>query len=119
MSCQLSALCPLPARPPIDPPLRWLGVFKGQSARIARDVSCMTGKPLKQAAGEVNTVLDRARTMVALAPAALADTAVAEPAGSALKRKITREPIGVVAVLCPWNYPLICAVRSLSHWSIR
>jgi acyl-CoA reductase-like NAD-dependent aldehyde dehydrogenase len=79
----------------------------------------MTGKPLKHAAGEVNTVLDRARTMVALAPAALADTAVAEPAGSALKRKITREPIGVVAVLCPWNYPLICAVRSLYHWSIR
>jgi hypothetical protein len=93
-------------------PPRWLDVFKGQSARIARDVSCMTGKPLKQAAGEVNTVLDRARTMVALAPAALAATAIAEPAGSALKRKITREPIGVVAVLCPWNYPLICAVRA-------
>ena len=30
-----------------------------------------------------------------------------------LLRKITKEPIGVILALVPWNYPLLCAVNSV------
>jgi len=34
-------------------------------------------------------------------------------ANSGLLRKITKEPIGVVLALVPWNYPLLCAVNTV------
>eukprot|EP01083_Nonionella_stella_P133314 405263_1 len=83
------------------------------SEKIAKDITCQMGKPLEQALGEVEGCLHRARTMISLAPSALADTDLTNSNGKQKGelRLIAREPVGTVLCLSPWNYPLLCAVN--------
>jgi acyl-CoA reductase-like NAD-dependent aldehyde dehydrogenase len=76
---------------------------------IATDVTRMMGKPIAQARGEVKTMAVRARAMMGMAHAALAD--VAAPAQAGFERRTVREPLGVVLDLPAWNYPLLTAVN--------
>jgi acyl-CoA reductase-like NAD-dependent aldehyde dehydrogenase len=69
----------------------------------------MMGKPLSQAQGEVRTTAVRARAMMAIAQAELADIVL--PPLSGFERRIVREPLGVVLDLPAWNYPLLTAVN--------
>ncbi len=84
--------------------------FRAQKNQIALDISHQMGKPLSQALGEVDGCLKRAEVLCQLAPEAL--KAEPLPAPDKLQFKITKEPIGVVLVLAPWNYPLLCAVNA-------
>jgi acyl-CoA reductase-like NAD-dependent aldehyde dehydrogenase len=93
----------------------WCTAFAAEKEALALSITQQMGKPLGQARGEVDTAIKRARALIALAPEALQEEVVA-PAGDvnpALLRKITKEPIGVVLALCPWNYPLLCAVNTV------
>lgn len=84
-------------------------VFASRREAIARDVTRQMGKPIAEARREVDTCLDRARTMIALAPEALAPW---EPPGpSGIRRRITQEPVGVVLDIAAWNYPLLIAAN--------
>lgn len=76
---------------------------------IASDVTRMMGKPIQQARGEVETMIDRATYMASIAEATLADVPLPEKAG--FRRFIAREPLGVVLDVAPWNYPLLTAVN--------
>jgi acyl-CoA reductase-like NAD-dependent aldehyde dehydrogenase len=69
------------------------------------------GRPLVHAPGELRGFAERARTMIELAPQALAPVTPAPKAG--LRRFITREPVGVVLTVAPWNYPYLTAVNSV------
>ncbi len=79
--------------------------------RIAGDVTRMMGKPLAQAKREVATMEARARHMIAIAPASLADTVVGGRAG--FERRIERVPLGVVLNMPAWNYPLLTCVNAV------
>ncbi|MCC7496522.1 MAG: aldehyde dehydrogenase family protein [Bryobacterales bacterium] len=83
--------------------------FEGMKESVARDITLQMGKPLAQARGEVNTMLDRARAMIRLAPAALADDV--QPAREGFHRFIRHEPLGIVLDIPAWNYPLLIAVN--------
>src|SRR5580692_10498029 len=61
---------------------------------IAADISRMMGKPLSQAKGEVRGMAGRARHMISIARASLADVVL--PAVPGFERRIVREPLGVV-----------------------
>jgi acyl-CoA reductase-like NAD-dependent aldehyde dehydrogenase len=76
---------------------------------IALDITRMMGKPLAQARREVDTMAARARHMIAIAEAALADTTVEGREG--FERRIERVPLGVVFNMPAWNYPLLTAVN--------
>jgi acyl-CoA reductase-like NAD-dependent aldehyde dehydrogenase len=76
---------------------------------IAADISRMMGKPVGQARGEVKGMAGRARHMMAIAAASLADIRLPEVAG--FERRIRKEPLGVVLDLPAWNYPLLTAVN--------
>ncbi len=78
---------------------------------IAADISRMMGKPLAQAKGEVGGMAGRARHMMSIAEAALADVVLAPKEG--FERRIAKEPLGVVFDLPAWNYPLLTAVNAL------
>lgn len=78
---------------------------------IAKEISLQMGKPLSQARGEVNGLVDRTRALIAMAPEALA-TEVLPPLDN-LKRRIEKEPVGVVLAITPWNYPLLTTVNSV------
>jgi acyl-CoA reductase-like NAD-dependent aldehyde dehydrogenase len=78
---------------------------------IAADITQMMGKPLAQAKGEVAGMAQRARYMMSIAEASLADVVL--PAKESFERRIVREPLGVVLDLPAWNYPLLTAVNAL------
>ena len=75
----------------------------------ARAISRQMGKPVAEARREVDTMIARARAMMALAPAALADELLGAKEG--LRRFVGRVPLGVVVDIAAWNYPLLIAVN--------
>eukprot|EP00466_Bigelowiella_natans_P006733 jgi/Bigna1/129857/aug1.10_g4565 len=94
----------------IDVVQKFMENFKQRKEEIAQDISSMMGKPLAQAQGEVNGVMERVEAMCDFAPKALADEVLPK---EGFMRKIVREPVGVVLVLAPWNYPLLTTVNSV------
>ncbi|MEW6282182.1 MAG: aldehyde dehydrogenase family protein [Candidatus Eremiobacterota bacterium] len=82
-----------------------------RSAEIATELSWQMGRPISQAPGELRGFAERARTMLALAPEALADLPLSEKPGFA--RALRREPVGVVLTIAAWNYPYLIAVNSV------
>ena len=69
------------------------------------------GKPLNQALGEIKTVGKRVNELINLAPSQLEEQLIKQNENGLLK--IRREPVGVVLLISPWNYPLITAVNTL------
>ena len=82
--------------------------LEARSEAIAADITRMMGKPLAQARGEVKSTTARARHMMSIAEAALADVTLPL---AGFERRIVREPVGVVLDLPAWNYPLLTAVN--------
>ncbi|MEE8500687.1 MAG: aldehyde dehydrogenase family protein [Kiloniellales bacterium] len=85
--------------------------FVARKAEIAEEIAWQMGRPLAQCPGEVGGFEERARHMIAIAPEALGDIAVEPKAG--FTRFIRRDPLGVVFVVAPWNYPYLTAVNSV------
>jgi len=71
---------------------------------IAQELCWQMGRPIRYAAGEVNSFAERAEYMIAIADDALAP--LQQPQKSGFTRYIRREPVGVVLVIAPWNFPL-------------
>lgn len=90
---------------------RAVAAFAANKAQIANELCWQMGRPIRYAAGEVNSFADRARYMISVADDALAPVQVSEKAG--FIRYITREPVGVVLVIAPWNYPLHTPINSI------
>jgi acyl-CoA reductase-like NAD-dependent aldehyde dehydrogenase len=90
---------------------RAVDAFVASKAKIAEEISWQMGRPVAQSPGEVRGFEERARTMIELAPEALKDIVVGEKAG--FHRFIRRDPLGVVFVVAPWNYPYLTAVNSV------
>lgn len=80
-------------------------------AELARDITLQMGRPLSQTPGEIAGFGERARHMIGLAEEALAPIQL--PAKDGATRFITRDAIGVVLTIAPWNYPLLTAVNSI------
>lgn len=79
---------------------------------VASELTMQIGRPIKDGPGEARVWLDRGRTMVRLAEAALRDVPLDDKPG--FTRFIRREPIGVVLVLAPWNFPWLTAVNAVA-----
>ena len=87
----------------------FIGAFRSMQETVALDITRQMGKPLTQARHEVETMLDRAETMLRLAPAGLKDERLEPKLG--FHRFIRREPHGIVLDIPAWNYPLLIAVN--------
>ncbi len=78
---------------------------------VAQELTMQMGRPIRDGQGEIGGWLLRGRTMIDLAPQGLADIALGARDG--FTRFIRREPLGVVFVVAPWNYPWLTAVNAL------
>lgn len=78
---------------------------------IARELCWQMGRPIRFAAGEVAGVEERATYMIDVAGTALATIEANEKPG--FQRYIRREPVGLVLVIAPWNYPYLTAINSV------
>jgi acyl-CoA reductase-like NAD-dependent aldehyde dehydrogenase len=85
--------------------------FVAKSEAIAAEITWQMGRPIRYTPGEVKGFEERARYMLQVAPEALAAVQPAEKAGFA--RQIKRVPLGVIAVVAPWNYPYLTAVNAV------
>jgi acyl-CoA reductase-like NAD-dependent aldehyde dehydrogenase len=85
--------------------------FVAKTNDIAAEITWQMGRPIRYAPGEVRGFEERARYMLNAAPAALAAIQPGEKAG--FRRQIKRIPLGVIAVVAPWNYPYLTAVNAV------
>ncbi len=85
--------------------------FVAKGAEIAEEIAWQMGRPVAQCPGEIAGFEERARHMIAIAPEALGDIAVEPKEG--FTRFIRRDPLGVVFVVAPWNYPYLTAVNAV------
>ena len=83
--------------------------FRTHKNRVAEDITRQMGKPIAEARGEVDGMLERAEHMLAISADCLAPDILPEKSG--FHRRIEHEPLGVVLDLAAWNYPLLIAVN--------
>ena len=74
------------------------------------ELAWMMGRPVRYG-GEFGGVVERSTYMVDIAEAALAPMVVEE--SERFARRIAREPLGVVCVIAPWNYPYLTAINTV------
>lgn len=75
------------------------------------ELAQMMGRPVRYG-GEFGGVNERASYMAEIAKTALAPVIVEE--SNAFQRRIEREPLGVVLVVAPWNYPYMTAINTVA-----
>src|ERR1700683_1563539 len=90
---------------------RAVDAFVAKGAEIATEITWQMGRPIRHAPGEIRGFEERARYMLAIAAAALAPVDPGEKIG--FRRQIKRVPLGIVAVVAPWNYPYLTAVNAV------
>ena len=78
---------------------------------IVPELAWMMGRPVRYG-GEFGGVRERAEYMAGIAPDALAPLVIEE--SDAFERRILREPMGVVFVISPWNYPYLTAINTVA-----
>ncbi len=91
--------------------LKAVDAFVAKKDAIAEEITRQIGRPLGQSPGEVRGFEERARYMIDIAPSALADIDVGPKQG--FTRFIRREPLGVVFVVAPWNFPYLTSVNAV------
>jgi acyl-CoA reductase-like NAD-dependent aldehyde dehydrogenase len=90
---------------------RAVDAFVAEAATIALEISWQMGRPVAHSPGEVRGFEERARHMLAIADEVLLPVVATPKEG--FDRRIKRVPLGVVAVVAPWNYPYLTAVNAV------
>lgn len=90
--------------------LRFLDAMRAMNDEIVPELALQMGRPVRYG-GEFRSFEERVTYMVGIAEQALAP--IVPEAKSGFKRFIRREPLGVVLVIAPWNYPYLTAVNTI------
>lgn len=78
---------------------------------IVPELARQMGRPIRYG-GEFGGFNERATYMAGIAEQALAPITVED--SDSFKRYIAREPVGVVLVIAPWNYPYMTAINTVA-----
>jgi len=90
---------------------RFCQAFLSKREEIGAELTRQMGRPIRYSPLEVDRLVERAGAMAELAPGALADLPLEPKEG--FTRFIRRDPVGVIFVIAPWNYPYLTAVNSV------
>ncbi len=90
---------------------RLLDAVASKADELAGELTRQMGRPVRYSPGELRGFDERGRAMLASAAEALAPIEL--PDKPNFHRRITREPLGVVLVLAPWNYPWLTSVNGV------
>jgi acyl-CoA reductase-like NAD-dependent aldehyde dehydrogenase len=90
---------------------RFVGWFEAHRDEVAGEITRQMGRPIAHAPGEIRGLAERSRYMASVAEESLRDLLSAPKKG--FERFIRREPVGMVFVIAPWNYPLLTAVNAV------
>ncbi len=87
-----------------------IAVLNGMKERAVEELAWQMGRPTRYG-GEFGGVNERTDYMAGIAAAALTPQLVEE--SDRFRRHIAREPVGVVFVIAPWNYPYMTAINTI------
>ena len=90
--------------------LAFLDALLGMNDDIAVELAWQMGRPVRYG-GEKGGIEERTRAIVAMAEEVLRPYYPPEKVG--FRRYIARDPIGVVMVIAPWNYPYLTAINTI------
>lgn len=86
--------------------------FLENADHFGKELSRQMGRPIRYTPFELTKGFqERAHYMIDIAEAALADDSLEDLAG--FQRFIRREPLGLVLILAPWNYPYLTSVNAV------
>lgn len=86
--------------------------FLNNAEAIAEELTWQMGRPIRYTPFEITGGFqERANYMISIAEQVLADINV--PPLEGFERYISREPLGTVLVLAPWNYPYLTSVNAI------
>ncbi|MDP4796330.1 MAG: aldehyde dehydrogenase family protein [Rhodospirillales bacterium] len=78
---------------------------------VVPELAHMMGRPVRYG-GEFRGVNERASYMADIAEETLKPLVIED--STAFQRRIEREPVGVVLVIAPWNYPYMTAINTVA-----
>lgn len=78
--------------------------------RVVEGLAWQMGRPTRYG-GEFGGVNERTEYLAGIAAATLAPQVVED--SGAFRRVLAREPVGVVFVIAPWNYPYLTAINTI------
>jgi acyl-CoA reductase-like NAD-dependent aldehyde dehydrogenase len=90
---------------------RAVDAFAADTNEIVPELTWQMGRPVSQGPSEIAGFAERARHMADIAPKALAD--IDTPPERGFTRFVRRNPLGLVFVAAPWNYPYLTAVNAV------
>ena len=88
----------------------FVDALASRNDEIVPELAWQMGRPVRYG-GEKRGVEERARHMIAIAEESLKPLEKTDKPG--FRRLITREPLGTVLVIAPWNYPFLTAINSI------
>ncbi|WVQ79383.1 hypothetical protein IAT38_001480 [Cryptococcus sp. DSM 104549] len=92
---------------------KWLVEFEKIADVAGEDISVQMGRPIGQVKGETNGTLWRARHIIDIAAECLAPVPQPKPVVDGVEKLIVKQPLGVICVISPWNYPHMCLVNTV------
>jgi len=87
-------------------------ILERRSDEIARTLTRENGKPLRESRGEVNAAIDHLIWFAEEARRAYGRIVPNQAPGK--RHLITKQPVGVVAAISPWNFPLVLSARKVA-----
>jgi alpha-ketoglutaric semialdehyde dehydrogenase len=91
---------------------RFAQLLDESATELAHIVTLEQGKALGEATGEVGRAAAEARFMAGEASRAIGQTFPSERAGFSCHT--ASEPVGTIAAICPWNFPVVTPVRKIA-----
>jgi acyl-CoA reductase-like NAD-dependent aldehyde dehydrogenase len=80
------------------------------NADLVTELAWQMGRPVRYG-GEMGGVRERAAYMSGIAAASLAPEVIED--SERFRRVLAREPLGLVLVIAPWNYPYLTAINTI------
>jgi acyl-CoA reductase-like NAD-dependent aldehyde dehydrogenase len=90
--------------------LAFLDALLAMNDDITTEIAWQMGRPVRYG-GEKGGAEERTRAIVALAEEALQPYYPPEKPG--FRRYIAREPLGIIMVIAPWNYPYLTSINTI------
>ncbi|GAD91758.1 aldehyde dehydrogenase family protein, putative [Paecilomyces variotii No. 5] len=93
---------------------RTLDILTKKQDVLAREITEQMGRPIAYTGKEIATAIKRGQLLIKTSNSVLGEEGIVqgEPE-KGFRRFIKRQPVGVVLIIFPWNYPYLTLVNSL------